>query len=270
MLISLYESNFIKLKEYTETMKLKRNIITMILLTATITSMLAIIPVQAYTVVDTSVCYGYNTETLVPEGESTNYLTTSEYVGFWANITDPPTDIRVVWLLPSEDQYQSNSVTVVQKTGKSWGIVFNKIKIQGNLMSSPGNHPGVWIVQLWINHELETEQKFQIIDYDSIVEDIISIQNQVKDIAAEKNNLQNNYQDLQTKYLDLQTDYQTLQTQTSSSSELEKMQDDYDELYDNYRGLQVSLGTTRMMMYAAVVVAIASVLVAVYFGAIKH
>ena len=130
MLISLYESNFIKLKEYTETMKLKRNIITMILLTATITSMLAIIPVQAYTVVDTSVCYGYNTETLVPEGESTNYLTTSEYVGFWANITDPPTDIRVVWLLPSEDQYQSNSVTVVQKTGKSWGIVFNKIKIQ--------------------------------------------------------------------------------------------------------------------------------------------
>jgi hypothetical protein len=252
-------------------MNLKKSLTTLMLLTATMISMLsAIVPVEAYSVVDTSVCYGYNTETLVPEGESTNYLTTSEYVGFWANITEPPTDIRIVWLLPSEDQYQSNAVTAVQKTGKDWGIVFNKIKIQGNLMSSPGNHPGVWIVQLWLNHELEVEQKFQIIDYNSIVEDIISIQNQVKEIATEKNNLQNQYQELQTSYLDLQTKYQTLQTQTSSSSELEKMQDDYDELYDNYRDLQVSLGSTRMMMYAAVVVAIASVLVAVYFGAIKR
>jgi hypothetical protein len=252
-------------------MNIKRYLTTLILLVASITSMLSVVvPVQAFSVVDTSVCFGYNTETLVPEGESTNYLTTSEYVGLWANITDPPTDIRVVWLLPSEDQYQSNSVTAVQKTGKTWGIVFNKIKIQGTLMSSPGNHPGVWIAQLWINHELVTEQKFQIIDYDSIVEDIISIQNQVNDMAADKDNLQNKYQELQTSYLDLQTRYQTLQSQTSSSTELEKMQDDYDELYDNYRGLQVSLSSTKMMMYVAVVVAIASVLVAVYFGAIKR
>ena len=240
------------------------------LLVAVITSTISVIvPVQAFSVVDTSLCYSYNAETLVPEGESTNYLTTSDYVGFWANITDPPTDIRVVWLLPSEDQYQSNSVTAVQKSGKTWGIVFNKIKIQGNLISSPGNHPGVWIAQLWINHELATEQKFQIIDYNSIVDDIVSIRNQVNEMATEKNTLQNKYQELQTSYLDLQTQYQTLQSQTSSSTELEKMQDDYDTLYDNYRGLQVSLSSTRMMMYAAVVVAIASVLVAVYFGAIK-
>ena len=240
------------------------------LLVAVITSTISVIvPVQAFSVVDTSLCYSYNTETLVPEGESTNYLTTSDYVGFWANITDPPTDIRVVWLLPSEDQYQSNSVTAVQKSSKTWGIVFNKIKIQGNLISSPGNHPGVWIAQLWINHELATEQKFQIIDYNSIVDDIVSIRNQVNEMATEKNTLQNKYQELQTSYLDLQTQYQTLQSQTSSSTELEKMQDDYDTLYDNYRGLQVSLSSTRMMMYAAVVVAIASVLVAVYFGAIK-
>ena len=51
---------------------------------------------------------------------------------------------------------------------------------------------------------------------------------------------------------------------------LEDLQDQYSELYEDYRDMQVNLSTTKMMMYGAVVVAIASVAVAIYFGAIKR
>jgi hypothetical protein len=41
-------------------------------------------------------------------------------------------------------------------------------------------------------------------------------------------------------------------------------------MYREYLQIQANLGTTKMMMYGAVVVAVASVAVAVYFGAIKR
>jgi hypothetical protein len=125
-------------------MKFKRKLVTLILLSTMITSMLSLLaPARAYKVDETSVCFGYDESTLAPEGISTTYLTTSEYVGFWANITSAPTNIHIMWKDPDQNQYQSNLVTVVQKTGKTWGIVFNKIQIAGTAMTSPSNHASV-------------------------------------------------------------------------------------------------------------------------------
>ena len=223
----------------------------------------------AYEVIESETCYGYRTDTLAPKGIGTAFFTHNEKVGFWAKINDPPTDlsIRVIWTAPDERQYDSNSVEVVQLEGDEWGIVFDSIYIYG---ASAENKKGVWTVELSIDGVVEAAKEFQILDYDTIVSDFAVLRVQINTIQMGYDTLQAQNQEVIQQYADLQADYNNLLANPPNSEAMEELQDQYDEMYREYLQMQANMGTTKMMMYGAVVVAIASVAVAVYFGAIKR
>ena len=223
----------------------------------------------AYEVIESETCYGYRTDTLAPKGIGTAFFTHNEKVGFWAKINDPPTDlsIRVIWTAPDERQYDSNSVEVVQLEGDEWGIVFDSIYIYG---ASAENKKGVWTVELSIDGVVEAAKEFQILDYDTIVSDFAVLRVQINTIQMGYDTLQAQNQEVIQQYADLQADYNNLLANPPNSEAMEELQDQYDEMYREYLQIQANMGTTRMMMYGAVVVAVASVAVAVYFGAIKR
>ena len=223
----------------------------------------------AYEILESETCYGYRVDTLYYKGGGSAFFTHNENVGFWTKIDDPPTDlsIRVIWTDPNERQYDSNSAEVVQLEGEEWGIVFDSIYIYG---TSAANKIGVWTVELSIDGTVEEAKEFQILDYDSILADFAILSVQLNTIQLGYDTLQAQNQENIQQYADLQADYNDLQQNPPNSEAMEELQDQYDEMYRNYLQMQANLGTTKMMMYGAVVVAIASVAVAVYFGAIKR
>jgi len=223
----------------------------------------------AYEVIESETCYGYRTDTLAPKGIGDAFFTHNEKVGFWAKINDPPTDlsIRVIWTDPDDRQYDSNAVEVIPLEGEDWGIVFNSIYISG---TSAENKKGVWTVELSIDGTVEATEQFQILDYDSIVADFSILRVQLNSLQMGYDTLQAQNQENIQKYADLQADYNDLLQNPPNSDAMNDLQDQYDEMYREYLQIQANMGTTKMMMYGAVVVAIASVAVAVYFGAIKR
>ena len=66
-----------------------------------------------------------------------------------------------------------------------------------------------------------------------------------------------------------QVDFEDLQAQGGDDATLKEIEDDYEELKIDYIQLDTSMDTTRLMMYGAVVIAVISIAVAVYFGAMK-
>ena len=74
---------------------------------------------------------------------------------------------------------------------------------------------------------------------------------------------------IKEEYEALQTDFEELQAQGGDDATLKEIEDDYEELKIDYIQLETSMGTTRLMMYGAVVIAVISIAVAVYFGAMK-
>ena len=240
-------------------------ILTLILFTLAVSGVTL---VRAFTIDEGNFCYNYDTNTLQPIGIGNTVFTYSEKIGFWVKITDPPTgvEIRVVWVDPSETQFRSQPVSVVPKTGENWGIIFDSINIAE---TTARNKLGVWTVYLYIDHVQEATAQFQIIDYNSILQNLANARSQIDNIQAENDLLESQNQQLTLQLQQLQQAYTTLEAQIGTSSDYEELKEDYDDLYDEYQALGRSLSTTRMMMYAAVVVAIASIGVAVYFGAIK-
>jgi len=197
------------------------------------------------------------------------FFTHNEKVGFWVKINDPPTDLsmRVLWTDPNGVIYDNNAADVEQLDGEEWGIVFDSIYIDG---TSAANKKGVWTVELSIDGTVEAAKQFQILDYDEIISTFSDLREQLEDIQATNDETQETNQALIEQLAELQADYNDLLENPPNSEALEALQQQYADLYENYRDLQVNLSTTRMMMYGAVVVAIASVAVAVYFGAIKR
>ncbi len=223
----------------------------------------------AFEILESETCFGYRTDTLESKGTGTVFFTHNEKVGFWVNISDPPTDLsmRVLWKDPDESTYKNRAVDVVQLEGKEWGIVFNSLNIDG---TTAANKQGVWTVELSIDGTIEAAKQFQILDYDKITSDFLTLSNQINTLSDEITNLQTQNLEIEQSYNDLLEDYNDMLENPPNSEALEDLQDQYDGLYEDYRDLQVNLSTTKMMMYGAVVVAIASVAVAVYFGAIKR
>jgi hypothetical protein len=223
---------------------------------------------KAFTIADGEFCYRYDTTTLQPIGEGSTVFTYSEKVGLWVKINEPATGVeyRVAWYDPTETQFRQQVVTLVPKTGENWGIVFDSISIAE---TTAKDKLGVWTVKLLIDRKEEASAQFQIINYESILQNIATARAQIDTIQSENNLLESQNQQLTTQLQQLQQDYTTLQSQIGTSTDFQNLQNDYNDLYDDYQTLGRDLGTTRMMMYAAVVVAIASVGVAVYFGAIK-
>ena len=235
----------------------------MVLQTAAPTAM------ASYEIIEYETCYGYRTDTLAPKGIGAAFFTHNENVGFWVKIQEPPTDLnmRVIWTDPDDRQYDSNAVEVIQLEDEEWGIVFNSIYIYG---ASAENKKGVWTVELSIDGVVEAAKEFQILDYDSIVSDFAILRVQINTIQMGYDTLQAQNQEVIQQYADLQADYNDLLANPPNSEAMEDLQDQYDEMYREYLQMQANMGTTKMMMYGAVVVAIASVAVAVYFGAIKR
>lgn len=223
----------------------------------------------AYEALEYETCYGYRTDTLESKGIGTVFFTHNEKVGFWVNISDPPTDLsmRVLWKDPDENTYKNKAGNVAQLEGKEWGIVFNSIYIDG---TTAANKQGVWTVELSIDGSVEAAKHFQILDYDKITSDFLMLSNQINTLRDEIDDLQAQNLEIEQSYNDLLEDYNDMLENPPNSEAMEELQDQYDEMYRNYLQMQANLGTTKMMMYGAVVVAIASVAVAVYFGAIKR
>ena len=223
----------------------------------------------AFEVLESETCYGYRTDTLAPKGVGAAFFTHNENVGYWVKINDPPTDLnmRVIWTDPNGITYDNNAVDVIQLDGEDWGIVFNSIYIDG---TTAANKKGVWTVELSIDGVVEAAKEFQILDYDSIVSDFAILRVQLNTLQLGYDQLEAQNQENIQRYTELQEDYNDLLMNPPNSEAMEDLQDQYDEMYREYLQIQANMGTTKMMMYGAVVVAIASVAVAVYFGAIKR
>lgn len=223
----------------------------------------------AYEILESETCFGYRADTLGPKGVGNAFFTHNEKVGFWVKINEPPTDlsIRVLWKDPNGITYDNNAVDVIQLEGEEWGIVFDSIYVDG---TSAANKKGVWTVELSIDGTVEVAKQFQILDYETITTTFNELRQQLEEIRTTNDETQETNQALIEQLAELQADYNDLLENPPNAEALEALQEQYNDIYENYRDLQVNLSTTKMMMYGAVVVAIASVAVAVYFGAIKR
>lgn len=240
--------------------------LSVILLSALTLTMLNLSFLKAQNIQDSVFCYNYDTN-LMPVGEGNTIFQYTEKIGFWVQIQNPSTfSYRIRWVDPSGQEFRNVPITIIPKSGADWGIAFDSIKIAE---STAKNKLGVWKVILSIDGQSEVESQFQIISYTSILENIQNIQAQIEDIVEEKDLLLEQNAALEASLQSLQADYAALQAQVGTASDFEKLQQDYDDLSDDYESLKSSQGSTRMMMYAAIVVALVSVVVAVYFGALK-
>ncbi len=243
--------------------KQKLSIIALLALT---TLMISVSTTQAQTIQDSTMCYGYDSA-LQPLGVGSTVFQYTEKIGLWVQIQNPASvEYRVVWTDPDGNQFRSTAVDVVEKSGESWGILFDSINIA---QTTAKNKLGVWTASLYIDHELKLDTEFQIIDYAQLIANVQSIQGQIKSIIDEKDSLLAQNAALKAQIDSLQASYTALQAQVGTSSGYQQLQDKYDALSADYTALQASQGTTRTMMYAAIVVALISVVVAVYFGAMK-
>ena len=143
------------------------------------------------------------------------------------------------------------------------------IDVEGKSTSLPAHKPGKWTVSAYIDHEEQLSIEFQIIDYEQFSDDILDIVNQVNDLRDSLEELSDENTRIKEEYEDLQSDFEELQAQGGDDSALKEIEDEYEELKIDYIQLETSMGTTRLMMYGAVVIAVISIGVAVYFGAMK-
>jgi hypothetical protein len=223
--------------------------------------------VSAQNIQDSALCYGYQTSDLQPIGIGNTIFQYTDKIGLWVQIQNPgDVSYRIIWEEPSGSQFSNQPVTVELKSGEDWGIVFNAINIAE---STAKNKLGVWTAYLYVDGQPMVERQFQIINYDDLLESIEDIQGQVEDIVEEKDALAAQNAALEASLEALQADYSALQSQVGTSTDYEELQDNYDELFEDYEALKASQGTTRTMLYAAIVVALVAVVVAVYFGLLK-
>jgi len=239
--------------------------------TILLTLLLASVPLGwAQTIQDSAICYGYSPTTLMPKGEGTTVFNHTEKVGFWVKIQDPPeAEYEIIWFDPNGNQHRIKTVEVVPKEGEDWGIVFDSILVSE---STARRKLGVWTVSLYIDGTEYVSKQFEIISMktiEQILDAVDDIRGDLESLAEEKNQLLAQNEELRQELEDLQARYEELEENTRSDTEYQLLQDQYDELLEDYEALKENLVSTRTMMYAAIVVALVSVFVAVYFGALK-
>lgn len=231
-------------------------------------SIIGLASVYAYDVEESTMCYGYSSSQLAPLGSTDAFLTTNEEAGVWVRIANPPDDVTFKFIKPDGTEYSSGyrRVDVIPKEGENWGIAFATLDIGGR---TPSNNPGLWKVNVWIEGELNAVVEFNIIDYDELSSQISQITTIVDGIVAEKDQVLADYDVLQSSYEDLEQRYEDLEDSSVSETQLYEMNRKYDDLQDDYESLEDSQASTQSMMYAAIVVALVAVVVAVYFGVMK-
>jgi regulator of replication initiation timing len=241
--------------------------ISIIVLLSLIISILGVPASQAQNIQDSTMCYNYGNTDLQPIGEGNTIFQYTDKIGLWVQIQNPPdVTYRVIWYDPSGNQFRNVAVEIIEKSGNDWGIVFDSINVAE---STAKNKLGVWTVALSIDGQVEVEEEFQIIDYASLLSSIQSIQDQIQDFIDEKDELLAEKESLEEQLAELQAENEDLLDQIGTGSDYEQLVDDYEALEEDYEVLKASQGTTKMMMYAAIVVALIAVVVAVYFGVMK-
>jgi hypothetical protein len=244
--------------------KQKLSIITLLIITL---SMLSVTATQAQNIQDYAMCFGYGTVDLQPRGVGSTIFPYTEKIGLWVQIQNPPdTTYRVIWLDPNDSQFRNTAVTVIDKSGENWGIIFDSINIAE---TTAENKLGVWVVELYIDGELELRNEFQIIDLESIQEQIAEVIADKNDLIDDLDTLRAENEVLEAQISTLEASYAALEAQVGTQSDYEELQDNYDDLSADYDALEASQGSTRTMMYASIVVALIAVVVAVYFGLLK-
>ncbi len=250
--------------------KLKTSLIALLAIMATL-SIMGVITVSAYGIEETAMCYGYSESTLSPLGTSTAFLTSNEEAGVWLKITNPPDDVTFKFYYTEngiEKEYTGaySRVDVVPKDGTNWGIAFTTMDISGK---TPEFKPGVWTSKAYIDGEVAAIINFSVIDYTDLSSQISQISESVQDIVDEKDRVLEDYNDLATQYAELESQYEDLEDTSVSELQLMQLNSDYEDLQDDYDSLEASQASTKTMMYAAIVVALVAVVVAVYFGVMK-
>lgn len=239
----------------------------LILLLSFSLTMMGISFTNAQTIQDSTMCYGYGASDLQPRGIGNTIFEYTDEIGFWVQIQNPAdVSYRMIWEDPNGNQFRNAAVEVIEKSGTDWGIVFDSIKIAE---TTAKNKLGVWTVSLYVDGEEVSIAEFQIINYESILDTFNDFSDQLEEIIEEKDNLLAQNAALQTQLEAIQAQYAALEASVGTTSDYEELQENYDDLSDEYDALKASQGTTKMMMYAAIVVALIAVVVAVYFGVMK-
>jgi len=228
--------------------KVKTGLIALTAIMATI-MILGLTSAHAYSVEEIDMCNGYFEGSLKPHGITSAYLTTNDEAGILVKIQNPPDDVTFKFYYDDdgvEKEYTDgySKVDVILQEGASWGIAFTTMDIDGKL---PSFNPGLWTAKIYIEGEVEDIETFDIVDYSSL-----ALMNQMV-----------------ADYASLVGRYDELEESTVSEVQLMQLNNDYDDLQDDYDALEASQEGTRTMMYASIVVALAAVVVAVYFGLMK-
>lgn len=245
----------------------------LIALTAIMATMLILgaTPAFAQTVEEVEMSYGYSETTLSPMGITSAFLTTNEEAGIWVKINNPPDKVTFKFYYDVnglEKEYTSaySRVDVVLKEGASWGIAFATMEIDGQ---TPSFNPGVWTAKVFIDGDLAAIKTFSVFSFSSIATSLESLRADITEIVDEKNEVVDSYNVLKADYDTLVEDYEDLEDSTVSEVQLMSLNDDLEDLQDDYDDLVAAQGSTRTMMYGAIVVALIAVVVAVYFGLMK-
>ncbi len=248
--------------------KLKTGLIALLAVMTTF-MIIGVTTVYAYSIEETTMCYGYSETGLAPLGSTEAFLSTNEEAGVWVKINAPPEKVVFKFFYPeSGNEYASGyrNVDVVDHGTENWGIAFTTLAISGR---TPSTNPGLWTVKAMIDNEIVAVINFNIIDYADLSSQISQITENVQGIVNEKNTILANYEALVEDYDDLVAQYEDLQDSSVSEIQLNNLNRDYEDLQDQYDDLEKAQASTRSMMYASIVVALVAVVVAVYFGVMK-
>jgi hypothetical protein len=212
-------------------------------------------------------CYGYGSIDLQPIGVGNTIFPYTDKIGFWVQVQNPAdANFRMIWIDPSGNQFRNSAIEVIEKTDSDWGIVFDTI---GIAETTAKNKLGVWNVELYVDGEIAKIGQFQIIDYGEIQDQITSLVEDYTDLVDHLDELRSERDTIEESYEALQAQYDALEAQVGTQSDYEDLQDSYDELVEDYDALKDSQASTRTMLYAAIIVALVAVVVAVYFGVMK-
>lgn len=250
--------------------KVKTGLIALTAIMATF-MILGATPAFAQTVEQIEMAYGYSESTLSPLGITSAFLTTNEEAGVWVKISNPPEKVTFKFYYDVngvETEYTSgySRVDVIPKEEKNWGIAFATLNISGEF---PSFNQGVWTAKVFIDGDLVKIKEFSIFDFSSIADSIAALREDITGVMEEKNEVVDSYNDLIVDYDALVEQLEDLEDSTFSEVQFIALNNDLDDLQDDYDDLVAAQGSTRTMMYGAIVVALIAVVVAVYFGLMK-
>lgn len=225
--------------------------------------------VQGSEVEEYQMCSEVDPETRLPKGKSPVFFTHSVKVYLWVKVSDvfPGQTIRFEWFDPGDYPLTFSSIAVESaKVEEYW----ESIAIEGKL---PEQSPGTWTVKFYIDDELKVTEKFDIINYNALIQEINNLidnvyehQDTIDQYTADIMLLKENYDNLITEYDAVKDDYENLKY------DYDTLQRNYDDLLEDYNSIQIdestlkNLRNTRNIMYGTSAAAVVLFFVTIYYA----